>query len=211
MKEINSFVKLYDYINNLTSIDELLKSKFTHIEIQESLFRLFAKLGCIEKLKNYTICDGNFNKQTIKKNSLFNDLFYKNNSEILLKDNGDLSDLTLISDDNKTLLISTSKNYKKKTISYKDLELERLIQRFTNYKDTYTNYNICICIRDKNQFLNYKPKKSSFNEDLQKYVDNLITIDHNDLKQAFNDFKEKGKFGRARTWNGQICFYFGNY
>ena len=31
----------------------------------------------------------------------------------------------------KTLLISTSKNYKKKTISYKDLELERLIQRFT--------------------------------------------------------------------------------
>lgn len=189
MERVNTFVKLYDYINNLTSIDELLNSKFIHIEIQESLFRLFAKLECIEKLKNYKICIGNFNTQTVKINIDLYNLFFINNNEILLKDNGDVSDLTMISNDNNTLLVSTSKNYKKKTISYKDLELERIIQKLNNYN--YKKYQICICIRDKNQYFNYKPKKTSMDNNLYKYLHDLIIIDHDDLKNAFIVFKNK--------------------
>ena len=39
MNEVNSFVKLYNYIIDLTSIDELLNSKFKHIE--SSIISLF--------------------------------------------------------------------------------------------------------------------------------------------------------------------------
>lgn len=81
---------------------------------QESLLRLFSKLELIEKLKDYNICNGNFNNQTITIQKNKKDIFYNEKNEILsLKDKGDSSDLTGIFKRNgKHLLLTTSKNNK---------------------------------------------------------------------------------------------------
>ena len=48
-----------------------------------------------------------------------------------------------------------SKNYKKNTISYKELDLPNIILKFQLYKDKFNKYRICICLRNKQQFLNF--------------------------------------------------------
>jgi hypothetical protein len=190
MEEIRTFKSLYEYLQNLNNINELLNTKYSHIEIQESLLRLFAKLECIKAFDDYTVCNGNFNLQEINKISNYNEIFYNNNNnEIKLKDNGDISDLTMISKDNKTLIATTSKNYSKKTISYKELDLLDIIQRFKSYNNKFENTIICICLKSKNQLLNYNPNKTSQNKSIKKHLDNCILLDHEDLINAFEIFK----------------------
>ena len=97
MNNLSTFKDLYIYLQSIDNLDKLFNYNFKHIEIQESLLRIFAKLKCIKEFKNFSICKGNFNLQEIEKIINYNDIFYYNNELIKLKDNGDISDLTLIS------------------------------------------------------------------------------------------------------------------
>ncbi len=191
MNNLSTFKDLYNYLNEINTINNLLNYNFKNIEIQESLLRLFAKLECIKELDNYLTCKGNFNLQEIEKINNFNDIFYYNNELIKLKDNGDISDLTLISKDNSILIATTSKNYKKNTLSYKELDLPNIILKFQLYKNKFKQYKICICLRDKEQFLKYNPNKTSNDIIIKSYLKDLILLDQIDLIKSFETFKIK--------------------
>jgi hypothetical protein len=97
------------------NIIKWLKEPWVGKDKQESLLRLFAGLGLIDKLKSYDICKGNFNEKTITKNTSIKDVFYNEQDNLInLKDKGDSSDLTGICKENeKHLLVTTSKNLNK--------------------------------------------------------------------------------------------------
>jgi hypothetical protein len=90
-KDLYEFIQLYEEDN----IIKWLEDHWVGKDKQESLLRLFAGLGLIDKLKSYNICKGNFNKKTIIKYTSVKDIFYnKKNNLIKLKDKGDSSELT---------------------------------------------------------------------------------------------------------------------
>ena len=64
--EIKTFVDLYNFLQNYSdNIISWLENPWKGKDKQESLLRLFAHLGLINKFKDYDICKGNFNSKTI--------------------------------------------------------------------------------------------------------------------------------------------------
>ena len=62
-----TFKDLYEFLqlNEEDNIIKWLETPWIGKDKQESLLRLFAGLGLIDKLKSYYICKGNYNKKTI--------------------------------------------------------------------------------------------------------------------------------------------------
>ena len=63
LKDLYEFLQLYEENNIIT----WLKEPWVGKDKQESLLRLFAGLGLIDKIKSYYICKGNYNEKTITK------------------------------------------------------------------------------------------------------------------------------------------------
>jgi len=166
MADIKKISQLYDLIINYDndSIIPFLNDKWQGKEKQESLFRLFAYLNVIKEFNNYTVCDGNFNEGTISKNTDKSILFNKS-----LKDKGDKSDLSLISNDCKTLIATTSKSLDNYCIGNLETDSIKLIYH-DKYVKTYS-LRICIVIRDKKEL--YELAKKS--EKTSKRIKDIIT------------------------------------
>lgn len=185
-KDLFKFLQCYDEAN----IIPWLQKSWIGKDKQESLFRLFAGLGLIDKLSNYNVCHGNFNLQTIQLNTSFKDIFY-NGDDIKLKDKGDSSDLTCIDKyDDKHLLVTTSKNLNKMQVG--KLDIDKILTNFQKYHDDGYTMSLCICIRDCNDFEHMKNGIESTNKELKALLekDDTIIIDWNDLNQAFHQFKK---------------------
>ena len=105
VKDLYKFLQNYKENNIITWLEEQWVGK----DKQESLLRIFAGLGLIDKLKLYDICKGNYNRKTIIKNTTIKDVFYNEEDNLInLKDKGDSSDLTGICKKNeKQLLVTT--------------------------------------------------------------------------------------------------------
>ena len=58
---MKTFRDLYNSLQTKDDIIKWLDQSWDGKDKQESLLRLFAGLGLIDKLKSYTICKGNFN------------------------------------------------------------------------------------------------------------------------------------------------------
>lgn len=186
----HTFVDLFKFLQSYDrDILTWLENPWVGKDKQESLLRLFAGLGLIEKLKSYDICKGNYNKKTITKQTSQKDIFYDENNElIILKDKGDASDLTGIHCNNdKHLLATTSKSLKKDQVG--KLDIEKISYHF----DEYPEYKIslCICIKDENEFKHMKDRIEKTNEKLKLHIEreDTIIIDWNDLIQAYHQFK----------------------
>lgn len=186
-KDLYVYFQSYEKDNIITWLEEPWVGK----DKQESLLRLFAGLGLIEKLKSYDICKGNYNKKTITKNNTIKDVFYnEDNNLINLKDKGDSSDLTCICKDNeKHLLLTTSKNLNKTQVG--KLDIDKILTNFQQYKDDGYTMSLCICVRNKNELENTKKNIEKTNHLLKSLLDkeDTIIIDWNDLNQAYNQFK----------------------
>ena len=192
--ELKTFIDLYNFLQNYNenNIIKWLKKRWSGKDKQESLLRLFAGLGLISKLNNYTICEGNFNTQegfTIMKT--LKSVFY-NEREVpkQLNDKGDSSDLTCISKNNdKHLLLTTSKNLKKELVG--KLDIDKILTNFKQYETNGYIMSLCICIRDITMFQKMKNRSEKTNEQLKKYIDkeDTIIIDWNDLNEAYCKFK----------------------
>jgi hypothetical protein len=184
-KDLYEFLQSYEENNIIIWLEEPWVSK----DKQESLLRLFAGLGLIDKLKSYDICKGNYNEKTITKNTTIKDVFYnEKNNLINLKDKGDSSDLTCIRKENeKHLLVTTSKSLKKDQAGKLDIE------KVSYYFDEYPGYTIslCICIKDESEFNLMKNRIEKSNKKLKNHIEqeDTIIIDWNDLNQAYHQFK----------------------
>lgn len=189
---MDTFKDLYNFLQESKeeSIIPWLSEKWVGKDKQESLLRLFARLGIISKLKDYEPCVGNFNLMTIRKADSLTQMFYdEKNALIHLKDSGDSSDLTCIDKyDPKHILLTTSKNLSKETIN--KMDIDKILTNFAKYKAGYT-MSLCICVRDKQRFTKMKEKIKHTNQDLLDIVDkkDTIIIDWNDLDQSYHAFK----------------------
>jgi len=200
-KEMNTFQDLYQFLQSYLpdSIIEWLKEPWEGKDKQESLLRLFAGLGCIEKLKDYQICKGNFNLRTIQKQSSIYDVFFDTYSGklISLKDKGDASDLTGIhADHEKHLLLTTSKNLNKMTVG--KLDIDKILTNFQPYVQENYTMTLCFCIRRQEDFQLMKKNMETTNKQLKLILDkpDTLIIDWEDLNQAFHVFrKHYGKIG----------------
>ena len=199
--DINTFKDLYEFLQkypNNTSIVAWLKDPWKGKDKQESLLRLFAGLGLIDKLKNYTMCNGNFNLETIQKISSIKDIFCNHRHKMIkLKDTGDASDLTAVYQNNdKQLLVTTSKNLNKTNVG--KLDIDKILTNFQPFKDNGYEMTLCICIRNQNKFNNGFLKKTrqnnieQTNNKLKELLNksSTIVLDWNDLDQAYAVFKK---------------------
>ena len=187
---MQTFTDLYEFLQNYDGDDiiEWLNHRWDGKDKQESLLRLFAGLGLIDKLKAYDICKGNFNMKTITKHTSIKDIFYDGNTLINLKDKSDASDLTGICKENdKHLLLTTSKNLNKTLVG--KLDIDKILTNFEQY-DGYT-MSLCICIRDCDDFRDMKNRIEKSNKILLSFLEkkDTIIIDWNDLNQAYHQFK----------------------
>ena len=186
-KDLYKFLQTYSNSNILEWLNEAWIGK----DKQESLLRLFAGLGLIDKLNDFKVCNGNFNIKTIQKNTSLRDIFYNNKNLINLKDKGDSSDLTCIHNkDDKHILVTTSKNLNKTNIG--KLDIDKILTNFQQYqKDNYT-MSLCICIRNLEDFKIMKNGIEYTNKELKILLnkEDTIIIDWNDLNQSFNLFKK---------------------
>ncbi len=184
MSKIKTYIDLFDLLKSLNRDEfiEWLNDHWKGKDKQESVLRLFSKLGLIDKLNNYNICCGNFNLKTIKPINQIKDIFTN------LKDKGDSSDLTGIHKNNhKELLLTTSKNISTMTVGL--LDIDKILTNFKQYeKDGYT-MKLCICIRSFDDFEEMKSRIEKSNKVLKQIISNAIIIDWNDLKQAFHQFQ----------------------
>jgi len=188
-----TFKDLYEFIQNFKedNIIKWLEEPWIGKDKQESLLRLFAGLGLVDKLNSYDICKGNFNKKTISKNISIKDVFYnEKNNLINIKDKGDASDLTgILKENNKHLLVTTSKNLNKTQVG--KLDIDKILTNFQQYNDDGFTMSLCICIRNNNDFQSMKKGIEETNKQLRLILEkeDTIIIDWNDLNQAYHHFK----------------------
>ena len=192
--DISTYVDLYTFLQSFETNDikEWLSVNWKGKDKQESLFRLFASLQCIQKINTFDICKGNFNLQTIQKIVCCKEIFYNSltNKSIYLKDKGDSSDLTGIhKKDNKHLLVTTSKNINNDLIG--NLDIEKIVTNFEDYKKNGYTSTLCIVVRDrKNLQLKVQQSEKSNHKVKSLITDpNTIIIDWDDLNEAFFTFK----------------------
>ena len=187
-KDLYNFLKEYDS----KSIRKWLKDSWEGKDKQESLLRLFAGLGLVEKLNKYDICKGNFNLGEIVKHNSYNDIFFdKKKREIRLNDSGNASDLTCVSKTNdKHILLTTSKNLKKYNIG--NLDIDKILTNFRQYEENDYKMALCICIRDIKKYNEMRERIHKTSEQLNIYLrkEDTIVIDWKDLDQAYCKFKD---------------------
>lgn len=192
---VRTFSELYQFLQNYTGesiINWMEADTIWHgKDKQESLLRLFARLGLVHKLRDYTPCKGNFNLKTIEKYNSPKDCFYDSrNTPIFLKDKGDSSDLTCIHNANdKHLLVTTSKNINKMMVG--KLGIDTINTNFQQYKEDGYTMTLGICIRSKDDFDTMCRRIEETSKELKATVskEDTIIIDWNDLAQAYHGFK----------------------
>tara|TARA_B110001452_G_C15238291_1_gene428752 strand:+ start:213 stop:4523 length:4311 start_codon:yes stop_codon:yes gene_type:complete len=194
MEETEDLIGLYKLLQKYEiNIFRWLKQSWVGKDKQESLLRLFGKLGLINKLKSYNMCKGNYNKKTITKITVVKDIFYDSkNNPTKLNDKGDSSDLTGICKENeKHLLVTTSKNLNKKNTQVGDLDIEKIVTYFRQYEDDGYTMSLCICVQDRKEFERMKKniEKTSHVVKSELEKDDTIIIDWNDLNEAYHQFK----------------------
>ena len=191
---MKTFSDLYVFLQNHdeTNIKNWLSEPWKGKDKQESLLRIFAGLGLIDKLGPYTICKGNFNKGTITPYEKIQDIFYHDDfKEISLNDSGDKSDLhgKIVTSSKKILLATTSKNLNSENIGKLDLrDIDSI------HKNIYSDYELhmCLCVRDKNKTLQMIERSEESSQDLKNLLtkDSTIILDWDDLNSGYLNFKK---------------------
>jgi hypothetical protein len=187
MADMKNFSQLYDVVMNIeeNTIIPFLNEKWIGKDKQESLFRLFAYLNVIKEFDNYSLCDGNFNEGTLSKNSVRTILFDKN-----LKDKGDKSDLSLISNDCETLIATTSKSLDSYCIG--DLETDPIQLIYQQKYVSRYSLRICIVVRDKHELYELAKKAERTSKRIKDVISDPSTIifDWTDIDIWFNIAKD---------------------
>ena len=192
--ELTTFKDLYEFLqkHDEKSIIKWLKNPWKGKDKQESLLRLFTGLGLINKLNEFHVCKGNFNLQTITKQTSLKEIFYDESNNLNnLKDKGDSSDLTCISKKNdKHLLATTSKNNSEQA-NVGGLDIDKILTNFEQYKEKDYSMSLCIAIRNIHDYEIMKNGIEKTNKILKTFLDkeDTIIIDWSDLNQAYNQFK----------------------
>ena len=189
---ITTFVELYEFLQTFStdSIIDWLNIPWNGKDKQESLFRLFSKLGLITGLNGYNICHGNFNLGTIHYIKDKKSIFYgKRNNPLFLNDKGDSVDLVAVDEkDDKKLLCFSSKNLSKENIG--KLDFEKIFFHAINYEKKNYKISYGLVVKDKQKTKKIRVEKT--NKKLKSILtdNDTVFVDWNDLDQSFREFKK---------------------
>lgn len=187
-----------DLFNDLTALDgdqaaftELLGMKLPGRDVQESVLRLFARMGCVAELSEYMACYGNFNLGTYRPIGSIYDVFYSGLAPIKLKDTGDASDLTMLSLDGNEVLAITSKNYPSKQIlPFNSLEIAKIVAYHNSNGKHRLRVGCCVVKRSQ---INMASAHASTTHGMEDLIEKLLVLDHQHLAAAFARFHELTK------------------
>ena len=185
MSKINNYEDLLVYFINEydeKTIYPFLEDKHLkdhgHKEEQESFFRLCAHLRLIPEFNNYKLCKGNYNMGTIEETDDIRSLMKKNT-----KDTGDVSDLTLLGENE--ILACSSKNFSGNYFT-RSLDIEALV---TVHEKHYTNLKlrICLIVRSKEMLEEVVGKSKKTSNYLCEWIEDssTIIIEWKDLNEYF--------------------------
>jgi hypothetical protein len=197
--KISTFSELEDHLNkhDYDKIHDFMKEfslEFQQkFEPLESVFRLF----CSKKLIKIYDDSGNdiLDKTCISTNNFgAGKVEISDNQSIsgesILKDSGDISDLTFVNKENKTIYICSSKNYKDYSGKGKKFDLEKIHSVYNEkYKNVFENIITIVVVRDKNEVLNAMKNMTFSSKDSQKLLKNSYLVDFDDINQAYRQFK----------------------
>ena len=146
------FQHLQTFEDNYDIRKWLSTDRWTGKDKQESILRLFARLGLIPKLGDFCMCTGNFNLRTIKRQVSFRDIFLTpTNKEIILKDKGDTSDLSGFHKSiPKHILASTSKCLK--NLYLNNMDIQTIITNYRPYERRGYTMTLCVVVKDAQEF-----------------------------------------------------------
>ena len=193
---MRNFIELFEELKKYDlSLKTYLSEKWEGKDKQESVFRLFAYMGLIPEFTNitssYSICDGNFNKGSIRPNTNKKILFQSS-----LKDKGDISDLSLMKKNSvimerNELIITTSKNLVNYGVG--DLDILKIQAIFNKYYKEKFTMRLCIVVRDKNELLRKCETAETSSELIVNDIlnPNTIIIDWSDLEKYYYYFREQ--------------------
>ena len=187
-KELFLFLQSSTY----TDIEDWLScEKWKGKDKQEALLRLCARLGLLHKIKDFSVCCGNFNLNTIHTQISTRDIFFTHkNKEVCLNDKGDSSDLTGIHKTHpKHLLVCTSKCIRH--ISIKKLDIDYIGTNFKQYDEKGYTMTLGIVVKDAQEFYSKLERTERTTIELKKFIQrhNTIVIDWKDLNEAYHNFK----------------------
>ena len=190
--DIKTFKDLYTFFQTYEgNFIEWFEDNWTGKEKQESAFRLFACLGLIPKLKDYTCCKGNFNGKTIQKISLKKDIFFEECGKLKqLNDKGDKSDLTCISKTNEKHIIPFSSKNKGK-YGIMGLDISDLFHHLDQYKDDGFTVSYGIVVKSIPELKTKIKNSNKSSGKVRKILEqpDTIMIDWKDLETTFHQFK----------------------
>jgi|UniRef100_A0A6C0AN95 hypothetical protein len=186
-------LKNNDY-DNIADFIEKYNINYDHFfEPQESLFRLFAILQLFDNINidnknlsiDFNISCGNYsstkNIHSIIDNKVKFDNFLKSN----LKDKGDISDLTFISNDNKIIIASSSKNFSKPHSKFDLDQINNIYEK--NYKTYILKTIVVIPNKSSLEMMINRMKESS--STTRDFLKNSYKLDWDDLNEAYIKFK----------------------
>lgn len=205
---MNTFKDLYSFLQLLqdTSILKFLKDSWNGKDKQESLFRLFAILKIIPDFsQSYRVCDGNFNKGTIFVNDDIEGFLSHS-----LKDKGDKSDLTLINENTKTIIVCSSKNFQSTNFGIGDLDIRDILSLYQrNYSKNNYVLRLCVVVKDKDVLRQKINNAERCNTDLKDILTdkNTLIFDWNDIDSWYKIFKANFEHVPVKDLNNLLCVY----
>nr|QFG74388.1 MAG: hypothetical protein [Megaviridae environmental sample] len=188
-----TFIQLGEYIEvhrntifkDEVSIISWFKNPWNGKNKLESILRFLLNIqtSLIDSLASYKMCIGSFNEGEIKISKNRRELFFRENgTELCLNDKGSFSDITLIDEENKKLLMISVKDKNKEHIT--DYDISKIYDIFDeHYKNNGMIACLGLCTRSKDNTLNIVKKSESTSQIYKDRIMNHSTVllDYNDV------------------------------
>lgn len=191
---MKTFEELYSFLQLLPDTDIkpwLSSGKWKGKDKQESVLRLFGRLGLIAKINDFNMCKGNFNLTTLQPIESIRDIFFNSkNKKVCLKDKGDSSDLTGINKSNpKHIFVCTSKCINR--LSIKKLDIDYINTNLKQYEEQGYTATLGIAVKETQELKSVLERTEKTSVELKKFIQNhnTVFIDHNDINEAYHNFK----------------------
>ena len=183
---------LYEELQKTDDFVKWMNNPWKGKDKLESSLRLFGSLNLIPNLLGFNVVKGNFNKGTIQRIDMIEKYLYEESEPMMLKDKGDSSDFTMISENGDTLLAISSKNHKHVQVGKLDIPALLYFWNCNKAKFKQVNFRIGICVWQTTREI-YKiiSNAENTNDHIIRDLRNAILIDRHQILMGFKSFKEQ--------------------
>jgi hypothetical protein len=207
--EDSDYVLIHDFMRKY-SVDN---QQF--FEPQESILRLFVSKGLLTyawdmngvrvDLSLFTMSLSNFSagKVRLSDSAKFEDIQNKR-----LKDSGDKSDLTLVSNDKHMIIATTSKNFADYSGKGRSFDLNKITNDFNSlYSMNAIQLQTLVVVRDKRELEKAMVRMTFSSTQSKLLLQNSLFLDWDDLNSAYRRFKQRDELTLDTHVERLMCKY----